>query len=148
MKAYGRVGCIDPYFLDIGTSWRSVVSITPLPLYPCGKSPRNLWIEVLVDTRADLDNVEKRKFLLRPRLELRPLCRPSGSYSCDNVKNTIFGDIPPCSLAEVHRRFEGMNCLNFQGLRYFRLFLLEAGFSLGLLLNAEDGGDIFLRNVG
>jgi hypothetical protein len=27
-------GCIDPRFLDLGTSWRWVVSFTPLPLYP------------------------------------------------------------------------------------------------------------------
>jgi hypothetical protein len=33
-------GCIDPHFLDLGTSWRWVVSFTPLPPYPKGKSPR------------------------------------------------------------------------------------------------------------
>jgi hypothetical protein len=33
-------GCIDPHFLDLGTSWRWVVSFTPLPLYSQGKSPR------------------------------------------------------------------------------------------------------------
>jgi hypothetical protein len=27
-------GCIDPHFLDLGTSWRWVVSFTPRPLYP------------------------------------------------------------------------------------------------------------------
>jgi hypothetical protein len=32
-------GCIDPRFLDLGTSWRWVVSFTPRPLYPQGKSP-------------------------------------------------------------------------------------------------------------
>jgi hypothetical protein len=31
-------GCIDPHFLDLGTSWRWVVSFMPLPLYP-GKEP-------------------------------------------------------------------------------------------------------------
>jgi hypothetical protein len=42
MKAYGvwRSGCIDPYFLGLGTSWRWVVSFTPRPLYPRGKSSR------------------------------------------------------------------------------------------------------------
>jgi hypothetical protein len=34
-------GCIDPHFLDLGTSWRWVVSFTPRPLYPCGE-PRYL----------------------------------------------------------------------------------------------------------
>jgi hypothetical protein len=32
-----------------------------------------------VDPRAGLDDVEKRKFLPLPRLELRPLCRPARS---------------------------------------------------------------------
>jgi hypothetical protein len=35
---WGR-GRIYPHFLDLGTSWRSVVSFTPWPLYPWGKSP-------------------------------------------------------------------------------------------------------------
>jgi hypothetical protein len=33
-------GCIDPHFLDLGTSWRWVVNLTPRPLYSRGKSPR------------------------------------------------------------------------------------------------------------
>jgi hypothetical protein len=33
-------GCIDPHFLDFRTSWRWVVSFTPLPLYPRGKRLR------------------------------------------------------------------------------------------------------------
>jgi hypothetical protein len=32
--------CIDPYFLHLGTSWRWVVSFTPRPLNPRGKSSR------------------------------------------------------------------------------------------------------------
>jgi hypothetical protein len=39
MKACEEVWCIDSYFLDLGTSWRWVVSFTPRPLYPRGKSP-------------------------------------------------------------------------------------------------------------
>jgi hypothetical protein len=31
-------GCIDPSFLDLGTSWKLVFSFTPEPLYPRGKS--------------------------------------------------------------------------------------------------------------
>jgi hypothetical protein len=27
-------GCMDPYFLDLGSNWRCVISFTPLPLYP------------------------------------------------------------------------------------------------------------------
>jgi hypothetical protein len=32
-------GCIDPHFLDLGTSWRWVVSFTPLPLYTRERAP-------------------------------------------------------------------------------------------------------------
>jgi hypothetical protein len=37
-----RSGCIDPRILDLGTSWRWVVSFTFRPLYSRGKSPRYL----------------------------------------------------------------------------------------------------------
>jgi hypothetical protein len=32
-------GCINPHLLDLGTSWRWVVSFTPRPLYPREKAP-------------------------------------------------------------------------------------------------------------
>jgi hypothetical protein len=35
-------GCTDPRFLDLGTSCRWVVTVTPQPLYPRGKCPRYL----------------------------------------------------------------------------------------------------------
>jgi hypothetical protein len=34
-------GYIDPHFLDLGTSWRWVLSFTHRRLYPQGKSPRS-----------------------------------------------------------------------------------------------------------
>jgi len=34
MKAYMGVGGLDPLFLNLGTGWRWVVSVTPQPLYP------------------------------------------------------------------------------------------------------------------
>jgi hypothetical protein len=37
MKVYGGVDVLDPYFLDLGTSWSLVVSFTPRPHYPPGK---------------------------------------------------------------------------------------------------------------
>jgi hypothetical protein len=39
------------------------------------------WIGGRVNPRAGLDDVEKRKFLTLPGLELRPLCRPALSQS-------------------------------------------------------------------
>jgi hypothetical protein len=39
MKAYRGSGGRAPCIVDLGTRWREVVSFTPLPLYPQGKSP-------------------------------------------------------------------------------------------------------------
>jgi hypothetical protein len=39
MKAYWGSGGMTPRILDLGTGWRWVVSFTPRPLYPQGKSP-------------------------------------------------------------------------------------------------------------
>jgi hypothetical protein len=79
-RPWGNV-CIDPYFLDLGTSWRWVVSFTSRPLYPRGKAPGTHSIGSWVDPRAGVDDVEKRKFLTRPGLEFQPLGRPARSYS-------------------------------------------------------------------
>jgi hypothetical protein len=49
---------IDPHFLDLGTSWRRVVTFTPRPLYPREKAPGTHWIGGMVDPRAGLDDVE------------------------------------------------------------------------------------------
>jgi hypothetical protein len=38
MKAYWGNGDIAPGILDLGTRWRWVVSFTPQPLYPQGKT--------------------------------------------------------------------------------------------------------------
>jgi hypothetical protein len=40
MKVYWGSGCTAPRILDLSTRWRWVVSFTPRPLYPHGKSPR------------------------------------------------------------------------------------------------------------
>jgi len=39
MKTYCECGGITPRILNLGTRWRWVVSFTPQPLYPWGKSP-------------------------------------------------------------------------------------------------------------
>jgi hypothetical protein len=69
-------GHIDPHFLDLGTSWRWVVSFTPLPVYPRGKSPR-----YPLGPRTGLNDIERRKFLTLPGLQLRSLRRPARSQS-------------------------------------------------------------------
>jgi hypothetical protein len=50
-------------------------------LHPRGKSPGTHWIGGWVDPRADLDDVEKWKFLPPPGFELRPLGHPARSKS-------------------------------------------------------------------
>jgi hypothetical protein len=55
-------GCIDPHFLDLGTTWRRVVKYMRQPLYPRGKSPATHWIGGWLDLKAGLDDVEKRIF--------------------------------------------------------------------------------------
>jgi hypothetical protein len=82
MKAYGS-GCIDPHFLDLGTSWRWVVNFTPRPPYPRERAPDTHWIGRWVDLRAGLDDLENRKFLTLPGLELQLLGRPARSLYTD-----------------------------------------------------------------
>jgi hypothetical protein len=75
MKTYVEWMYREPRFLDFGTIWRRVISFTTLPLYP----PGTLWVGGWVDPRAGLGDVEKKKFLTLPGLELRPFGRPARS---------------------------------------------------------------------
>jgi hypothetical protein len=74
-------GCIDPHFVDLGTSWRRVVSFAPRPLFSWGNTPWTHWIGGWVNPRAGLDELEKRKFLALLGVELQPLGRPARSQS-------------------------------------------------------------------
>jgi hypothetical protein len=73
--------CIEPVFFDLGTSWRWVVSFTPRPLYPRGKSPRYPLDRRLGGPQGRSRRLEKRIFLTLPGLELRPHGRPARSQS-------------------------------------------------------------------
>jgi hypothetical protein len=53
----------------------------PAALPPGKEHPWTHSIEVWVGPRAGLDDVEKKKFLNLPELELRPLGHPAGSQS-------------------------------------------------------------------
>jgi hypothetical protein len=82
MKTCGGSGIIDPRFLDLGTSCRWVVSFTSRLLYPRGNSRRypldglNGWAPEPI-----CDDVERRKILPVPRLDLRRHGRPVRSQS-------------------------------------------------------------------
>jgi hypothetical protein len=58
-----------------------VVNFTPLLLYPRERAPGTHWVGGWVNPRAGLDDVEERRFLPLPGLEIRPLSRPARSQS-------------------------------------------------------------------
>jgi hypothetical protein len=68
---------IDPHFLA-GGEWSAS---RPCRLTPRERGPGTHWIGGSVDPKAGLDDVEKRKFLTLPGLELRPLGLPARSQS-------------------------------------------------------------------
>jgi hypothetical protein len=57
----------------------SVQLHAPAALSPVKESPGTHWIGGWVDRRGGLNEVEKRKFLTIPGLELRALARPGHS---------------------------------------------------------------------
>jgi hypothetical protein len=71
---------IDLCFLDLGTIWGWVVSMTPLLLTPRERAPATHQIGGSVDHRGGLDNMEKL-FLTVLGLELRLLCYSAHSQS-------------------------------------------------------------------
>jgi hypothetical protein len=74
-------GCIDSHFLDLGNSWRWMVSFTPRSLYSREKASGTHCIGGWMDPKAGLDDTEKWKFFTLPGLELRLLGRPARSKS-------------------------------------------------------------------
>jgi hypothetical protein len=101
MKAYGVGVVYILIFLTLalaGGEWSS----RPGRFTPWERAPGTHWIGGRVNPRAVLEDVEKRKFLTLPRLELRPLGRPvrgqslyrlhyPGSYFLKiEMLNTIF----------------------------------------------------------
>jgi hypothetical protein len=56
-------------------------SFTHRPLYPRERALGTHWLGGWMGPKAGLDDVEKRKFLTLPRLELRPLVRPVRNQS-------------------------------------------------------------------
>jgi hypothetical protein len=67
-----------------------------------------------------------------------------------DLKSSIFWDTTPCSPFKVNRRFGKMSPPS-SGLKNRRVLLdtcFHAGILLGLLFGPEDGGDIYLQNIG
>jgi hypothetical protein len=58
-------------------------------------------------------------------------------------------DIAPCSPLKVGRRLRGTRRIHLHGRSVSHAcYLLHADFLLGLSFDPEDGGEMFLRNVG
>jgi hypothetical protein len=72
------------------------------------------------------------------------------------IKSSTSWDIALCSPLIVNRRFRGTCLLHLHGRRISQAKnqhevcskQLHAGFLLGLFFDPENGGDVFLRNVG
>jgi hypothetical protein len=81
MKGYGGVNVYIHIFFTsalVGGEWSAS---RPGRFTPEERASGTHWIGGWVDPRAGLDDVEKRKFLTLPGLELRTLGRPARNQS-------------------------------------------------------------------
>jgi hypothetical protein len=76
MKAYVEVNVYIHIFLTAALAGGEWSASLPGRFTPGERAPGTHWIGGWVGPRAGLDDVEKRKFLTLPGLELRPLGRP------------------------------------------------------------------------
>jgi hypothetical protein len=79
MKAYGGVDVQIHIFLTSALAGGEWSASRPGRFTPRERASGTHWIEGWVDPRAGVDDLEKRKFLTLPGLELRPLSRPARS---------------------------------------------------------------------
>jgi hypothetical protein len=79
MKAYGGVDVCIHIFLTSALAGGEWSASRRGRFTPGERSAGTHWIEGWVDPRASLHDVEKRKFLTLPGLELRPLGHPARS---------------------------------------------------------------------
>jgi hypothetical protein len=71
----------SPHFLILALDGSELSASRPGRFTPGERAPSPHWIGGWVGPRASLDDVEKRKFLTLPGLELRPFRRPASSQS-------------------------------------------------------------------
>jgi hypothetical protein len=104
MKAYGGVDVWIHIVLTsalVGGEWSASL--------PCRFTPGIHSIGGWVDHRASLDDVEKRKFLTLPGLELRPLGRPARSpslyrlsYPGSSFTHLIYSEFSSVQFTNLH----------------------------------------------
>jgi hypothetical protein len=81
MKTYGGVDVYTHVFMTsplVGGEWSAS---RPGLFTPGEGAPGTHWIGGWMGSRAGLNDVEKRKFLTLPRLQLQPLRHPARSQS-------------------------------------------------------------------
>jgi hypothetical protein len=109
MKAYGGVNIWVHIFLTsalVGSEWSGS---RPGRFIPGERAPDSRWRGGWVDSRAGLDDLEKRKFLTLPGLELRTLGRLARSQSLYRLRYPGSEDGTPVILVPepfmLHCRF-------------------------------------------
>jgi hypothetical protein len=81
MKAYGGVDVYIHIFLTLALAGGEWSASRPGRFTPGERAPSTHWIGGWVNPKSGLDDVEKRKFLPLPGLELRPLGYSARSQS-------------------------------------------------------------------
>jgi hypothetical protein len=81
MKAYGGVDVRIHIFLTSVLAGGQLSDLRPWRFTPGKRAHVTHWIEGWVGPKAGLGDVEKRKFLTLPGLEIWPLGRPARSQS-------------------------------------------------------------------
>jgi hypothetical protein len=81
VKAHGGVDAQIHIFLTSEIAEGEWSASGPCRFTPGERAPGTHWIGGWVDPRADMDDVEKRKFLTLLGFELQPLGRPARSQS-------------------------------------------------------------------
>jgi hypothetical protein len=92
MKTYGGEDVHIHIFLTLALAGGECSASCPGRFTPEERTPGIHWIGGWVGPRTGLDDVENRKFLILPGLELRPLCCPSRSQSVYRLR--YFMNIP------------------------------------------------------
>jgi hypothetical protein len=80
---------VDPRKLDLGRSWRWVVSSTPRLLYSRERALSTHWTGCWVGPTTGLDDTKRGKILPLTGLELRPFGRPTGSQSLYRLRYPV-----------------------------------------------------------
>jgi hypothetical protein len=90
MKTYGGVDVETHVFLTSAIGGGEWSASRPGRFTPGERDPGTHRIGGWVEPRVGMDDVEKRKFLTLPRLELRPLGRPARSQSLYRLRYPSF----------------------------------------------------------